>query len=128
MTDEVKDERGPGGRGPKTEDSKREGKRGPAVTPAAQEGANRDYEDRVAGKLHGDVTSSTGGANNPGQHGRDGGGINQGNNNPPPDEYTTNPDVRAEQDEKTRKDQEDLERRRSGEKDRGDNEKEIKKL
>lgn len=68
--------------GAKTEDSKREGK---IAAGAAVEGANRDLEARRQSQ-HGDLTSSTGGANNPGQHGRDGGEINGQTNNPAPSE------------------------------------------
>lgn len=68
--------------GPKTEDSKREGE---VENTRLTEGANKDLQDR---RLHtfGDNTSSTGGANNPGQHGRDGGEINGETNNPAPSE------------------------------------------
>lgn len=66
--------------GPKTEDTKRQEE----VTPAQNvEGANRDLQDRRMNTF-GDNTSSTGGANTPGQHGRDGGEINGTDNNPAP--------------------------------------------
>lgn len=68
--------------GPKTEDSKR-GE--PPVTPAENvEGANQYLSD-TRQSVVGDNTSSTGGANNPGQHGRDGGEIDGVSNNPAPD-------------------------------------------
>lgn len=68
--------------GPKTEDSKRDEE----VTSAQNtEGANRHLED-VRLNVFGDNTSSTGGANNPGQHGRDGGEIDGVDNNPAPSE------------------------------------------
>lgn len=70
--------------GPKTEDSKRAEKDNP--TPAQNvEGANRDLQDRRMNTF-GDHTSSSSAANNPGQHGRDGGEINQVSNNPAPSE------------------------------------------
>jgi len=52
------------------------------------QGANQYLEDVTGGKQHGDNTSSSGGANNPGQHGRDGGTINGEDNNPVPDDPT----------------------------------------
>lgn len=75
----VTDNKGPG---PKTSDSKRN-----VDVPDAKmvEGANRDLQDRRMNKF-GDTTSSTGGANTPGQHGRDGGEINGQDANPAPSE------------------------------------------
>jgi hypothetical protein len=70
--------------GPKTSDSKREGE---VENAQAVGGANQDLQDRRS-SVFGDNTSSTGGANNPGQHGRDGGEINGQTNNPAPDENT----------------------------------------
>lgn len=70
--------------GPKSSDSKREGDVPDAKAVA---GANQDLQDRRS-SVFGDNTSSTGGANNPGQHGRDGGEINGQTNNPKPDENT----------------------------------------
>lgn len=66
--------------GPKTADSKRDEKVAPAQN---VEGANQDLQERRS-TVFGDNTSSTGGANNPGQHGRDGGEIDGTPNNPAP--------------------------------------------
>lgn len=86
--------------GPKSEDSKREGN----PTPVAHtEGANRNYQDAALGRV-GDTTSSTGGANNPGQHGRDGGEINEVSNNPPPSEEV----ITGERADDTKKDDKEL--------------------
>ena len=52
------------------------------------EGADQYLSDVTGGKQHGDNTSSSGGANNPGQHGRDGGTINGEENNPVPTDPT----------------------------------------
>lgn len=80
---DVTDNKGPAGSGPKTTDSKRNAE----VTPEQNvEGANRHLQDTRSGTVFGDNTSSTGGANNPGQHGRDGGEINGATNNPAPSE------------------------------------------
>jgi len=49
------------------------------------EGANQYLSDVTQGHVFGDNTSSTGGANNPGQHGRDGGEVNGEDNNPSPE-------------------------------------------
>lgn len=68
--------------GVKTEDSKRDGT---VESPVMTEAANRDLQDRRAG-LVGDNTSSSGEQNNAGQHGRDGGEINEQTNNPSPSE------------------------------------------
>jgi hypothetical protein len=66
--------------GPKTTDSKRDAE----VTPTQNvEGANQNLQD-MRSNTFGDNTSSTGGANNPGQHGRDGGEIDGTDNNPAP--------------------------------------------
>jgi len=51
-------------------------------------GANQHLHDVTEGHVFGDTTSSSGGANNPGQHGRDGGAINGEDNNPTPDDPT----------------------------------------
>jgi len=51
-------------------------------------GANQHLEDVTSGHVFGDTTSSSGGANNPGQHGRDGGAINGEDNNPTPEDPT----------------------------------------
>lgn len=88
--------------GPKSEDSKREGE---VENAAAVEGANRDLEARRQSQ-HGDLTSSTGGANNPGQHGRDGGEINGQSNNPAPSEGAVDPSIAAEAAEKAAEDAE----------------------
>jgi hypothetical protein len=66
--------------GPKTTDTKRTTE---PSSPAMTEAANRDLQDRRMNTF-GDNTSSTGGANTPGQHGRDGGEINETSNNPAP--------------------------------------------
>lgn len=55
-------------------------------------GANQDLEDS-RGKTSGDTTSSSSGANNPGQHGRDGGEINGVSNNPAPSEAAIEPEA-----------------------------------
>jgi hypothetical protein len=57
-------------------------------TEDAIEGANQHLHDVTEGHVFGDNTSSTGGANNPGQHGRDGGDINGEDNNPSPEDPT----------------------------------------
>ena len=75
------DTKGPAG-GPKSKDSTRDKDVGPAQN---VEGANQHLQD-TRRNVFGDNTSSTGGANNPGQHGRDGGEINQTTNNPAPSE------------------------------------------
>ena len=59
----------------------------------AIEGANRHLDDVTGGHVFGDNTSSTGGANNPGQHGRDGGEINGEDNNPSPEDPTPEEEV-----------------------------------
>lgn len=68
--------------GPKTEDSSREGE---VSDPRLVAGADQNLADSRTSQF-GDHTSSTGGANNPGQHGRDGGEINGVTNNPAPSE------------------------------------------
>jgi hypothetical protein len=92
MADEKK------GPGPKTEDTRRD------EDVSAQQntaGANAAVED-MRGRVFGDNTSSTGGANNPGQHGRDGGEINTAaagsvsTNNPAPDEAVAENEAGAE--------------------------------
>lgn len=82
MADNVKDTKGVAGAGTKTADSKRETE---PSSPQMTEGANQDLQNRRLNQF-GDITSSTGGANNPGQHGRDGGEINETFNNPAPSE------------------------------------------
>src|SRR6188768_35777 len=52
------------------------------------EGANQHLHDVTSGHVFGDNTSSSGGANNPGQHGRDGGTVNGEDNNPSPEDPT----------------------------------------
>lgn len=89
-------------KGPKSEDSKREGDIANAANVA---GADRDLEARRQSQ-HGDLTSSTGGANNPGQHGRDGGEINGQSNNPAPSEGAVDPSIAAEAAEKAAEDAE----------------------
>jgi len=106
----VSDTRGPGG--PKTKDSsraqksdnqkntrdlrsepmdaeERAGRSSEEVnamcTDASIEGANQHLHDVTQGHVFGDTTSSTGGANNPGQHGRDGGEVNGEDSNPAPE-------------------------------------------
>jgi hypothetical protein len=66
--------------GPKTTDSKRDND---ISNVQNVEGANRNLQD-MRSNTFGDNTSSTGGANNPGQHGRDGGEIDGTDNNPAP--------------------------------------------
>jgi len=51
-------------------------------------GADQHLSDVTSGHVFGDNTSSSGGANNPGQHGRDGGTINGEENNPVPTDPT----------------------------------------
>lgn len=57
--------------GPKTSDSKRDQN----VTPERNQAGADLHTEEARGRVFGDNTSSTGGANNPGQHGRDGGEI-----------------------------------------------------
>ncbi len=66
--------------GVKSEDSKREGEIDDAKLAAA---ADQNLQD-ARGTTFGDTTSSSQGANNPGQHGRDGGETNGQTNNPKP--------------------------------------------
>lgn len=68
--------------GVKTEDSERKGE---VESVALTEAANRDLQDRRLNSF-GDKTSSSGEQNVAGQHGRDGGEINQQTNNPAPSE------------------------------------------
>lgn len=77
MADNVKDTKSTG---PKSADSKRTSE--PAA-PDMQAAADQYLQD-TRGNVFGDNTSSTGGANNAGQHGRDGGEINGTDNNPAP--------------------------------------------
>lgn len=77
--------------GPKSEDSKRTDEVTDANLTAA---ADQDLSDR-RGNVFGDITSSTGGANNAGQHGRDGGEINGQTNNPAPSEAAVNGETPA---------------------------------
>lgn len=62
-------------------------------------GADQDLEDS-RGKTMGDTTSSSAGANNPGQHGRDGGEIGGQSNNPAPSEAAIDPGKAAAEAEK----------------------------
>jgi hypothetical protein len=68
--------------GPKTKDTTREEA---PTDPHMTEGANRHLQDTRM-NVFGDNTSSTADANTPGQHGRDGGEINELSNNPAPSE------------------------------------------
>lgn len=69
---------------PKTKDTARKEEDNP--TPEAnQAGADQHLSD-VRQSVVGDLTSSSAEANNPGQHGRDGGEINGVSNNPAPSE------------------------------------------
>lgn len=70
---------------PKSKDEKREDVAPQTNNASLAEGANRDLQDR-RGNVFGDNTSSSGAANNPGQHGRDGGEVNGEPNNPAPTE------------------------------------------
>jgi len=65
-------------------------------TEEAIEGANQHLHDVTSGHVFGDNTSSTGGANNPGQHGRDGGDINGEDNNPSPEDPTPEEEIPVE--------------------------------
>lgn len=76
-------------KGPKSTDTKREEE---VTSTQNVAGANRDLEDRRQ-HLFGDNTSSSGGANNPGQHGRDGGEIAGVDNNPAPSEEAIDPNI-----------------------------------
>lgn len=60
------------------------------------EGANQHLHDVTQGHVFGDNTSSSGGANNPGQHGRDGGTVNGEDNNPVPDDPTPEEEIPVE--------------------------------
>jgi hypothetical protein len=68
--------------GPKSADSKRDEK---VSDTQNQGGADKDLQERRS-TVFGDNTSSTGGSNNPGQHGRDGGEIDGTPSNPAPSE------------------------------------------
>lgn len=68
--------------GPKSEDTKRTDNISDAKLQAGADQALQESR----GNVFGDNTSSSGGANNPGQHGRDGGEINGTTNNPKPSE------------------------------------------
>lgn len=61
--------------------------------------ADLELEQRRMGNLHGDNTSSSGGANNPGMHGRDGGEAGGTTNNPAPSDAAQNPEPEEEADE-----------------------------
>jgi len=65
---------------PKTQDTKREEN---IANPELTAGADQALQD-ARGNVFGDNTSSSSEANNPGQHGRDGGEINGVTNNPAP--------------------------------------------
>lgn len=68
--------------GPKSEDTKRD----KDVTDTQNQAGADLHLQQSRGTVFGDTTSSQGGANNPGQHGRDGGEINGTTNNPAPSE------------------------------------------
>lgn len=74
------DTKGVAGTGTKTKDSTRDKE---PTDPAMVEGANRHLQDTRL-NVFGDNTSSSSAANTPGQHGRDGGEINETSNNPAP--------------------------------------------
>ena len=59
-------------------------------------GADQHLSDVTSGHVFGDNTSSSGGANNPGQHGRDGGTINGEENNPVPTDPTPEEEIPVE--------------------------------
>ncbi len=87
------DTTGPAG-GPKTEDSKRDGK---VTDTTNQGGADRALADARSNQF-GDITSSSSAANNPGQHGRDGGTVNGTDNNPAPSDAAINGETAESQD------------------------------
>lgn len=91
------DKKGPAG-GPKTQDTKRNED---VDSPELTAGADKHLSD-VRNNLFGDNTSSSGGANTPGQQGRDGGEINETTNNPAPsDEAIKGESEVADAEEKT---------------------------
>lgn len=65
-------------------------------TDQAIEGANQHLHDVTAGHVFGDTTSSSGGANNPGQHGRDGGEVDGEDSNPSPEDPTPEEELPVE--------------------------------
>lgn len=73
-------------RKPKTEDENRDELKKDDAPQTMVEGANRQYQDETGGKVFGDLTSSSGSQNNPGQHGRDGGTVDGVDANPAPSE------------------------------------------
>jgi hypothetical protein len=82
-----------------------------AASPQLQSAADQGLED-TRGRTFGDTTSSMGGKNNPGQHGRDGGSSIPTDHplgfdhNPPPSEAAVDPNVEEEQREEQREDAE----------------------
>lgn len=86
--------------GVKSEDSSRDGKVDDVKLVAA---ADQNLNDS-RGTTFGDTTSSSSGANNPGQHGRDGGEVNGQTNNPAPSDAAVAPEA-VEADEEDNKEE-----------------------